>query len=220
VDVVTAFDDPCDEAPRSKKGIFERNTHMKSTLNLLIAGLCLTATLYAGDLKIEPDQKYLMLDTTKTSTMQKELTEAAGQGFRVVVGGVTSSTNLGILMERAENISGIYEYRLLATSKAKTMMKEMNESGSEGFRLIPTTLAFKQQMLGAAELVLVMERAPQTTKHYEYQLFSGSGSENSIRDKLGDAIAEGYMVVGLAMTAWAGAQVITEQESEKVGIAE
>ncbi|HEX8719679.1 MAG TPA: hypothetical protein VF736_03470 [Pyrinomonadaceae bacterium] len=35
-----------------------------------------------GKLKIEPDQRYLLLATIKTSTMQRELDEAAAQGFR------------------------------------------------------------------------------------------------------------------------------------------
>jgi hypothetical protein len=185
---------------------------MKAVLSCMLVGFCLTLTVSAKDLTIEPDQKYFMLETTKTSTMQKELTEVASQGFRVVVGGPTSTTNVAILTERVATPPDVYEYKLLAASKAKTLEKEMNEAGAAGFKLIPSTLVFKEQLIGTKELVAVMEREPKSKKRYDYKLFSWAGSE--FRKNMASAIADGYKVVGMAMTAWAGDQVIIEKASD------
>ena len=61
-----------------------------------------------GKLKIEPDQRYLLLATVKTSTMQKELDEAAAQGFRVVTGSPTSTSEWAVLLERTATPAAPY----------------------------------------------------------------------------------------------------------------
>ena len=43
--------------------------------------------------KLDLNQQYLLLATSKTSTMQKELNEASAVGYRVVVGGRTGGAN-------------------------------------------------------------------------------------------------------------------------------
>ena len=68
-----------------------------------------------------------------------ELDQAAAMGFRVVMGSPTSGAELAVLLERSEDGTEPYEYRLLATTRTSTMHKELNEAGSEGFRLLPTT---------------------------------------------------------------------------------
>ncbi len=49
----------------------------------------------AAQLKISPEQRYLALMTFKTSTLQKELDQAAAGGFEVVM-----ANTLGVLMKR------------------------------------------------------------------------------------------------------------------------
>ncbi len=106
---------------------------------LLLTGL-LSATAVMGEIKVDPGQKYLLLATQKTSTMQKELAEAAGMGFRVLAGSPTSGTEMAIFLERVTEQPSVFEYLLLATTRTGTMNKELNREGAKGFRLLRVIL--------------------------------------------------------------------------------
>ena len=54
-------------------------------LTVLVPG----TTVWA-QVEVEPDQRYLLLATERTSTMQEEIEEAAALGFRIVTGSPTS----------------------------------------------------------------------------------------------------------------------------------
>ncbi len=73
---------------------------MNAMRTSILAGLLIALVPVAYAQEIEPDQQYLLLATTKTSTMQKELDEASSQGFRVVVGSPTSGKEMALLLER------------------------------------------------------------------------------------------------------------------------
>ena len=150
----------------------------------------------AVKLKIEPGQRYLVLETMKTSTMQKELEEAAARGFRVVFGSPTAGAEMAILMERVPEGSELYRYKLLATTRTKTMQKEINEMAAEGYRLLPRTIISKEQLFGGIEAILVLERAPGPVRRYEYKLFS-TESTSKLQKEVAEAEAEGYVVTGM-----------------------
>ena len=80
---------------------------------------------------------YKVLSTSKTSTMQKEMQDAAGAGFRyaAVMGGETAvgGKEVVVVMQKLGAASAKYEYRLLATSKTSSMQKEMQEGADAGF---------------------------------------------------------------------------------------
>ena len=146
-------------------------------------------------LKIEPDQRYLMLATVKTSTMQKELNEAAAQGFRVVTGSPTSTNEWAVLLERVATPAAPYRYRLLATTKISTMRKELNEAAAEGYRLLPRTMTSKSGLL-SIEVVMLVEKAPDSDKRYEYRLYATT-SEKKMRAEIEKAEAEGFTLAGM-----------------------
>jgi hypothetical protein len=146
-------------------------------------------------LKIEPDQRYLMLATQKTSTMQKELDEAASRGFRVITGSPTSTMEMAVLLERVADPASAYQYRLLATTKIATMRKELNESAQEGYRLLPRTMTSKEGFL-SLEIVMLMEKAPNTDKRYEYRLYA-TLSEKKMRAEIEKSEAEGFTLAGM-----------------------
>src|SRR5262245_53352161 len=83
--------------------------------------------------------EYRVLATNKTSTMEKELNQAAGAGYRIekAMGGGTAWGGSEVVVVMAKNKSesstGRYAYKLLATNKTGTMQKELEEAGSEGF---------------------------------------------------------------------------------------
>lgn len=105
--------------------------------------------------------QYKLLATKKTSTMQKELTEAGAQGFSYVGQSVYESTFGGrevvVLLEHNDRQKATYEYRLQATSRTSTMQKELNEVGRDGFEFCGITVA--ETAFGGKEVVSIMRRA-------------------------------------------------------------
>jgi hypothetical protein len=164
----------------------------------LIATILLsTAFIRAQDKpKIEASQRYLLLATTKTGTMQKELDEAAALGFRVIVGSPTAGAEMAIFLERVAQPPDTYQYRLLATTRTSTMEKELNEAAREGFRLLPRTMISKARLVGAVEIVTLLERTPNSEKRYEYKLLA-TNRTSTLQKEVAEAQAAGYVLAGM-----------------------
>jgi len=96
-----------------------------------------------------------------TSAMQKEMQQAADQGF-VYKGQTVFDTTFGgkevvVIMERDRDATiERHEYKLLATSKTSTMQKELTESGEPGFQYVGMTVA--ETAFGGKELVTILRR--------------------------------------------------------------
>ncbi|UCF37768.1 MAG: hypothetical protein JSU96_02565, partial [Acidobacteriota bacterium] len=97
----------------------------KILLFSVLVGLFILPISASADVKVDPETRYLLLATTKTSTMQKELDEASGMGFRVLMGSPTSGKEMVLLLERLEIPQEAPQYYLLATSRTETMQKEL-----------------------------------------------------------------------------------------------
>ena len=144
--------------------------------------------------KIDDDQTYVVLSTKRIQTMEKELDEVSAKGFRVLYGAPTQQFDMAILLRRVQNPEqGTYSYKVLATSRNKTMEKELNEVAKQGYRLLPRTIIFKQGFL-TAEMVMLMEREPNSTKTYEYKLVS-AGKESKLHKKIDEAVLQGFSPV-------------------------
>ena len=101
---------------------------------------------------------------------------------------------MAILLKRVpEAGQSPYSYKILATSRNKTMEKELNEAAGQGYLLLPRTVIFKQGFL-TAELTMLMEREPKSTRSYEYKLVS-AGKETKFHKKIDEAIAQGFSPV-------------------------
>ena len=105
---------------------------------------------------------YRLLATSKTSTLEKELREAADDGFNVVgqtlfesmLGGKESAA---IVEKRSTDVQIRYEYKLVATSKTSTLQKELQELADQGFRAVGMTVG--KTAAGGNELVVIARRA-------------------------------------------------------------
>jgi hypothetical protein len=102
--------------------------------------------------------QYKLLATNKTSTMQKEMNQAAAAGF-VYKGQTVFETTFGgkevvVIMEMGRE--GKEEYQLLATTRTSTMQKEMNQAAAQGFYFCGITVA--ETAFGGKELVVIMRR--------------------------------------------------------------
>jgi hypothetical protein len=155
---------------------------------------------------------YRLLATTKTSTMQKEMNEAADAGYRFggVMGGDTAFGGGEVLaiMVRMPEVAPKYAYRLLATSKTSTMQKEMQEAGDAGFEYRGQTVF--SSTFGGEEVVVILERDKhETPKLFEYRLLA-TAKTGTMQKELQVAGDAGFEFVGItvAKTGMGGREVV------------
>ncbi len=103
-----------------------------------------------------------------------------------------------VTLSKATEPPDTYEYKLVAAFRARTMEKELNELATRGFRLMPDVMLQKATMLGAPELVLMMEKAPKTAERYTY-LVLATDRESTLRKETDQAIKEGFVLRGATM---------------------
>ena len=155
---------------------------------------------------------YRLLATTKTSTMQKEMNEAADAGYRFggVMGGDTAFGGGEVLaiMVRMPEVAPKYAYRLLATSKTSTMQKEMQEAGDAGFEYRGQTV-FSSTFGGEEEVVILERDKHETPKLFEYRLLA-TAKTGTMQKELQVAGDAGFEFVGItvAKTAMGGSEVV------------
>jgi len=182
---------------------------MKTILNLcLCVGL-----LGAIQLGVAAQTKFKLLATNKTSTMEKELNQAAELGFRFegFNGGETmfgGKETVAILSSTGEG-KARYKYKLLATNKTSTMQKELQEYGDLGFEY--KGQAVFETTFGGKEVVTILERDLTVTDipKYEYQLFATNKTStmekelNTITDP-----TQKFVGVTVAETSFGGKEVV------------
>src|SRR5688572_19692224 len=110
------------------------------TIISAVAGLTLVLTASGQDQSLAPQAtESKVFATSKTSTLEKELNEAADAGFRfaAVMGGETAIGGKEVVAVVTRNgaprVGGRFLYKLLATSKTSTMEKELREAAEAGF---------------------------------------------------------------------------------------
>lgn len=180
----------------------------------LLVGFVITATGHAMAQDAEAYQ-YRLLATNRTSTMEKEMNEAARAGFRfaAVMGGGTAfggSETVLAMFRQPMSQPGIYcEYKLLATSRTSTMEKELKRAGDAGFQYKGQTV-FKTTF-GGNEVVVILERDPATRGNtYEYKLLATSRT-STMEKELSEAGRAGFALLGLTVgeTAFGGKELVT-----------
>lgn len=183
---------------------------MRTQMLMVFVCAAVAASPVAAD---DAAQEYRLLATNKTSTMQKEMNEAADAGFRfaAVMGGETAigGNEVVAIMQRQQGASARYEYKLLATTKTSTMQKEMQEAGDAGFEYRGQTV-FKS-MFGGQEVAVVLERDREMSPQaFEYRLLA-TKKTSTMQKELTEAAAAGFQFVGVtvAKTGIGGAEVVT-----------
>ncbi len=162
---------------------------------LVVFGFVFGVFAWAGEVVADPASKYLLLATAKTSTMQKELDEAAAQGFRIITGSALAGQEMAIVLQRLPEGAEKCSYKLIATTNTGTMERELNLAAKEGYRLLPRTMSAKEGFL-SKEIVVVLERNPAEKGHeYEYRLLATSRT-GTLQKEMTQASAEGYTLSG------------------------
>jgi hypothetical protein len=177
--------------------------------------VCLVALALLCAMPAAAQMEYKLLATSKTSTMQKEMNEAAMAGFHfeAVMGGETAmgGSEAVVIMGRARSGESKqrYKYLLLATQKTGTMQKELQAAGDEGFEYKGQTV-FKTAF-GGQEVVCILERdLDKQAERWEYKLLA-TKKTGTMQKELSQVAEEGYIFVGVtvAETSFGGNEVVT-----------
>ena len=154
---------------------------------------------------------YRVLATNKTSTMQKEIQEAAAAGFRfvAVMGGETSfgGNEVVVLMQKTPTAKR-FEYRLLATNKTSTLQKELQDAGDAGFAFVGQTVF--ESLFGGKEVAAILERdSGGPAEKWEYRLVATKRT-STLQKELQELGDQGFQALGMTVgqTAIGGAELV------------
>jgi len=181
----------------------------KAVLTTTLLALALTPRLRAQDDLLD----YRLLATNATSTLERELNEAAFDGYRLadMHAGETAfgGRELVAVMGRAvdETAWHRYDYVVLATSRTGTLQEELDRASRAGFRLVGQTV-FETQF-GGDEVIAVMERDINASETWDYQLLATTRTSTMDRE-LREAGRQGFVLRGLSVgvTAVGGPEVV------------
>ena len=162
--------------------------------------------------QVNPGVQYRVLATTKTSTMEKELNEAAEAGFRfqAVMGGDTAigGSEVVAALSRTGDSKPRFGYKLLATSRTSTMEKELQEAADAGFEYRGQTV-FKS-VFGGEEVICILERDKDSgAERSQYKLLATTKT-STLQKELNDVGPAGYQIVGMTVgkTALGGKELV------------
>jgi hypothetical protein len=157
--------------------------------------------------------EYRLLATNKTSTMEKEMNQAAAEGFRFggAMGGDTAGggKEMVVIMSRNPDAGGPrYDYRLLATNKTSTMQKELSGAGEAGFLYAGQTVY--DSAFGGREVIVILERLEGDRTAYEYRLLA-TNKTSTMQKEMSEAARAGYVFCGMtvAETSFGGREVVS-----------
>lgn len=156
--------------------------------------------------------EYKVLATTKTSTMERELNEAAqaGYGFSAVMGGSTAGagSEVVVVMMKLPGGAAKRSYRLLATSRTSTMQKEIREMAGEGFDYKGQTVF--SSAFGGREVAVIMERTGEAKSKVEFKLIATTRTSTQQKE-LNEAGGEGFELVGMTVsqTSFGGNELVS-----------
>lgn len=157
--------------------------------------------------------EYKLMATNKTSTMEREMNQAAGEGFRFegTMGGETAAggNEIVVIMSRRPSSSGErLQYKLLATNKTSTMQKELTAAGAQGFSYVGQSVY--ESTFGGREVVVLLERNDKQKTTYEYKLQATSRT-STMQKELNEVGRDGFQFCGItvAETAFGGKEVVS-----------
>ena len=173
---------------------------MRRSLALALA-LCLAVPLLTH---AQERDRYLLLATQRTGTMQQEINDASARGYRVIAASRTEGTEVVVVLEQSV---GEYKYKLIATTRTGTLQKELNEAAEQGYRIVPLAVTTKRTQGGVAgalsnsnpgegELLILMERGPAGNNGALYQVLATTKT-GTLQKELGESSAKGFKLIAL-----------------------
>ena len=187
-----------------------------------IAGTIISAWIFAAASApaqdaappVDTRHEYKLLATNKTSTMEKELNEAAEVGFRFegVMGGQTGFGGKEVVSILSRPIGAKvtpgYEYKLCATTKTSTMQKEIAEAAAAGYQYRGQSVS--DTMFGGQEVIVIMERTRgDSAARFEYKLLA-TNKTSTMQKEMSEAAEAGFSFQGVTVgnTGFGGREVV------------
>lgn len=190
---------------------------MRRTCSMMFALLVLLSVqpLGEGARSLDAKQPYLLLSTIRVGTMEKELNQAAANGYRLL--GLWYTGQLAAVLEKSPEAIRPREYVVIDTGDAKDLAKELKQAADKGFRVVPGTFTY-MGVGGHNAIRVVMEKvagSPQrydyfvgpVTNDYPYVGLIGHTPTGTLQKELVDhvidqAAAGGYALVGMLSRHW------------------
>ena len=146
---------------------------------------------------------YRVLATSRTSTMEKEVNDAALSGYRFskVMGGKTAVAGQEVVISMVKDAASAGEsvrtYKLLATTRTSTMQRELQQWADAGYEYRDQTVF--QTAYGGKEVVVIMERdSSQAASKSVYRLLATSRT-STMEKELKEAGKDGFLLVGFTV---------------------
>jgi hypothetical protein len=184
--------------------------HRFTVIAMVLGAIYGSGPAWAQNLKVDSQQPQLLLAAASTATLQKELDQAGALGFRVTLGTTRGSSEIVLVLERDVRSTEKLQYKLIATNATNTFQKEISDAAGQGFRAISRTFLNKPSGL-SDQVVVVMERSPNTTKRYEYKLLAANQT-STLESEWVVAMSQGYKAVG--MITRMEVMLLTEREAK------
>src|SRR5262249_48638153 len=133
----------------------------------VVFAIFLLSTLGFGQ-KSAPEFK--LLATSRTSTMEREINEAAREGYQLAgtMGGETKEGEIITVMRKLPegDDKDRFQYKLLATERTGTMQRELQEAADQGYEYAG--------VMARGEVMVILERdkTMQSKPHSQYRLLA------------------------------------------------
>ncbi len=156
----------------------------------IMAGSAMELTMILGRNRETPaaqmGREYKVLTTQKRGTMEKEMNQAAKEGYEFYYAAPGSVT----IMKRDPKVkTAQYEYKILGTNRVNTMEKEMNEMSAAGF-------SYRATSTGGGGLAAIFEKklTSETATKYETKLMTKL-TDTSTNKSIQDLMQSGYELI-------------------------
>jgi hypothetical protein len=192
----------------------------KITNRLILLNAVMAVSTLAVELPIRTpiapelsSDRFRVLATNKTSTIEKELNEAAAQGYvfeAMMAGETLGGDEVVVVMTRPESPeTQRVRYKVLATNKTSTMQRELDALGAFGYRYKGQSVA--KTTFGGRETVVILEcDKDDRDSQYDYRLLATKRT-STMQKELNELAGQGFEVKGVtvAKTAFGGEEVLT-----------
>ncbi|MGE0359474.1 MAG: hypothetical protein AB7H93_03505 [Vicinamibacterales bacterium] len=163
----------------------------------------LTVVSLGATVAAQEADRYLLLATTATGTMQREIDEAAGRGYRVRAASRTEGAEVIVALEKTEER---YRYRLVATTRTGTLQRELTEAAEAGYRVVSGAVTTKRSLgnvlsgpesRNEGELLIIMEKGPEAIPGLAYQVLAANRT-GTLQKEMSQLAGRGYTLVALS----------------------
>jgi hypothetical protein len=172
-------------------------------LVLAAAGLVLFATSIPLAKAADGQLEYRVLATSRTSTMEKELNNAALNGYRFskVMGGKTAIGGQELVISMVRDAASpdqyVPRYKLLATTRTSTVQRELQQCADAGYEYLGQTV-FETAFAGR-EVVLIMQRYDARPAAKSVYRLLATSLTSTMEKELNEAGKVGFQLVGLTV---------------------